>query len=125
MTTGTMAIMLLFCVFGYMSGQALAENWRPAWQVALYGSLLSVGAWVMALILFARHLRGPIDEAIELSLLALVIVGITAVGFRLTQARKMPLQYPWLCERHGLFGWREKRTDLTRDTQSRGPRRRV
>ena len=118
MTTGTMAIMLLFCFFGYVSGQALAENWRPAWQVVLYGSLLSVGARVMALILFARHLRGPTDEAVELSLLALVIVGLTAVAFRLTLARKMPLQYPWLYERRGLFGWREKRADVTRETQA-------
>jgi hypothetical protein len=109
--------MLLFCFFGYVSGQALAQNWRPAWQVALYGSLLSAGARVMALILFARHLRGPVDELIEFSLLALMIVGITAVAFRLTLARQMPLQYPWLYQRRGLFGWREKRADVTRDTQ--------
>ena len=117
MTPGTIAIMLLFCFFGYVSGRALAENWRPAWQVALYGSLLSVGARLMALVLFARHLRGPIDELIELSLLALMIVGITAVAFRLTLARQMPLQYPWLYERRGLFGWREKHADVTRDTR--------
>jgi hypothetical protein len=117
MTAGTMTIMLLFCFFGYMCGQALAENWRPAWQVALYGALLSIGARAMALMLFARHLRGPLDEVIEFSLLALMIVGITAVAFRLTLARKMPLQYPWLYERRGLFGWREKRADVTREAQ--------
>jgi len=118
MTPGTMAIMALFCFFGYMSGQALAENWRPAWQVAVYGLLLSVGARVMALILFARHLRGPIDEVIAFSLVALMIIGTTALAFRLTWARRMPSQYPWLYERRGLFGWREKRADVTRDTQA-------
>lgn len=118
MTTGTIAIMLLFCFFGYVSGQALAENWRPVWQVALYGALLSVGARVMTLVLFARHLRGQADELIEFSLLAVLIVGITAVAFRLTLARQMPLQYPWLYERRGPFGWREKRADATRDTQA-------
>ena len=46
-----------------------------------------------------------------------MIVGITAVAFRLTLARRVPLQYPWLYERRGLFGWREKRADVTRDTQ--------
>lgn len=115
MTAGTVALMLLFCFFGYVSGHALAENWRPGWQVALYGLLLSMGARVMALILFARHLRGPIDEAIEFAPLALMIVGITAVAFRLALARAMPLQYPWLYERRGLFGWREKRADVTPD----------
>jgi hypothetical protein len=67
--------------------------------------------------LFARHLRAPSDELIELSLLALMIVGITALSFRLTLARQMPLQYPWLYERRGLFGWREKLADVTRDTR--------
>jgi hypothetical protein len=118
MTTGIMAIIVLFCFFAYMSGRALAENWRPAWQVVLYGLLLSVGARVMALILFARHLRSPADEGIEFSLLTLMIVGITAVAFRLTLARRVPLQYPWLYERRGPLGWREKRADVTRDTQA-------
>ena len=109
MTTGNVAVVVLFCFFAYAGGRALAENWRPGWQVVLYGLLLSAGARLTALILFARHLRGPLDEAIECSLLALVIAGITALAFRLTLARKMPLQYPWLYERRGLFGWRRKR----------------
>ena len=118
MTTGDVAVVVLFCFFGYTSGHALAENWRPAWQVVLYGLLLSVGARITALILFARHLRGPLDEAIEFSLLALVIAGISAVAFRLTLARKMQLQYPWLYERRGLFGWREKRAHAAADMQA-------
>jgi branched-chain amino acid transport system ATP-binding protein len=115
MTTGNMAIVVLFCFFGYASGRALAESWRPAWQVGLYGLLLSGGARITALVLFARHLRGPLDEAIEFSLLALVIAGISAVAFRLTLARNMARQYPWLYEPRGLFGWREKRTDVAPD----------
>ena len=118
MTPGIIGVAVLFSFFAYMSGRALADNWRPVWQVVLYALLLSVGARVMALILFARHLRSPTDEGIEFSLVALMIVGITAVAFRLTLARKLPLQYPWLYERRGLFGWREKRPDVTRDTQA-------
>ena len=118
MTTGDVAVVVLFCFFGYASGNALAENWRPGWQVVLYGLLLSVGARVTALILFARHLRGVLDESIESLLLALVIMGISAFAYRLTLARKMPLQYPWLYERRGLFGWREKRADVTSDLRA-------
>jgi uncharacterized membrane-anchored protein len=118
MTASIAGLAILFSFFAYMTGRALADNWRPAWQVVLYALLLSAGARVMALILFARHLRSPTDEGIEFSLLALMIVGITAVAFRLTLARKLPLQYPWLYERRGPFGWREKRPDVTRDTQA-------
>jgi len=117
MTTGDVAVVVLFCFFGYASGHALAENWRSGWQGVLYGLLLSVGARITALILFARHLRGLLDESIESLLLALLIVGISAVAYRLTLARKMLLQYPWLYERRGLFGWRAKRPHATPDTQ--------
>lgn len=116
MTMGDVAVVVLFCFFAYASGRALAENWRPAWQVALYGLLLSAGARITALMLFAHHLGSPLDEATEFALLTLIIVGITALAFRLTLARKMELQYPWLYERRGLFGWREKRAHVTPDT---------
>jgi len=113
MTTGSAAIVVLFCFFGHASGRALAHNWRPAWQAVLYGLLLSAGARITALILFARPIRDPLGELIEFSLLALVIAGITTVSFRFTLAQKMSSQYPWLYERHGLFGWREKRALVT------------
>ena len=111
MTTGVIATMVVFCFFGVMTGQALAQNWRPTWQIALYGVLLSLGARVATLILFARQLRGPADEAVEFAVLAVVIAGCTALAFRLTRARRMVTQYPWLYVRHGLFGWREKGGD--------------
>jgi hypothetical protein len=118
MTTGDLAVVSLFCFFAYASGHALAENWRPAWQAVLYGVLLSAGARITALMLFARHLRGPLDETTEFALLALIIVGITALAFRLTLVRKMESQYPWLYERRGLFGWRERRTKVESDMQA-------
>ena len=111
MTSGVIAAMAVFCFFGVMTGQALAGNWRPTWQIALYGVLLSLGARIATLVLFARQMRGPGDEAIEFALLAAVIAGCTALAFRLTRARKMVTQYPWLYVRHGLFGWREKSGD--------------
>jgi hypothetical protein len=32
---------------------------------------------------------------------------IASAAWRATRARRMTLQYPWLYERVGLFGWRE------------------
>ena len=54
---------------GFLMGQALADTWRPWWQILPYSALLA---------------------------------------FRLTLARKMPAQYPWLYERAGPFHWRAK-----------------
>ncbi|MGH6754527.1 DUF6867 family protein, partial [Hypericibacter sp.] len=38
---------------------------------------------------------------------AIVLVLIALAAHRLTQARKMVSQYPWLYARSGLFGWKE------------------
>lgn len=37
-----------------------------------------------------------------------ILIGISLLAYRMTQARKMVGQYPWLYERSGLLGWREK-----------------
>jgi branched-chain amino acid transport system ATP-binding protein len=37
-----------------------------------------------------------------------VLMAISAFAFRITQARRMVSQYPWLYDRAGLFGWQEK-----------------
>lgn len=108
MSSSVIGTMVVFCFFGFITGQALAETWRPAWQIALYGALLSLGARLSMLVLFSRYVGSPAREAVEFALLAVVIAGCTALAFRLTRARTMVTQYPWLYERHGLFGWREK-----------------
>jgi chromate transport protein ChrA len=114
MTAGNIAVVILFCIFGAASGHALAENWRPPWQAAVYGLLLSAGARLTERILFAHQLHVSAQEAIGFFSLAVLVVGVTVIAFRFTLARKMPMQYPWLYERRGLFGWREKRSQVTR-----------
>ena len=37
-----------------------------------------------------------------------VLIGMGAAAYRLTQARKMVTQYPWLYEPAGPFAWRER-----------------
>ena len=36
------------------------------------------------------------------------LVGLGLLSYRLTEARKMVMQYPWLYERAGLLSWRAK-----------------
>ena len=51
------------------------------------GELLSLGGFI-------------VDSAV------LIVIGL--LSYRLTLTRKMVTQYPWIYERAGLFGWREK-----------------
>ncbi|MGH6932523.1 MAG: DUF6867 family protein, partial [Dongiaceae bacterium] len=38
---------------------------------------------------------------------ALVLIAIALISYRVTKARKMVMQYPWLYQRSSLFSWRE------------------
>ena len=108
MSASVIGTMVVYCFFGFMTGQGLADTWRPKWMIVLYGILLSLGARLSMLVLFSRHLGSVGNEAIEFVILSVVIAGCTALAFRLTLARKMVAQYPWLYQRRGLLGWREK-----------------
>jgi hypothetical protein len=89
----------------YMTGQALANTWKPVWHVAVYAILLGFGDRFLTFALFEGRLLSPSGYLIDTGVLTIIAL----VGYRLTQARKMVDQYPWLCERAGLFSWRQKR----------------
>lgn len=88
----------------YMTGQAVANIWGPFWQVLVYCFLLGLGSRFLIYALFEGKL---------LSLTGLIadVVVLTMIGsfaYRVTAVAKMVSQYPWLYERVGLFGYREK-----------------
>ena len=88
----------------FMTGQAVAKTWQPFWQVVVYVVLLGVADRFLVFALFEGelfHLGGYLIDT-------LVLLAIGALGYRLTLARNMVVQYPWLYERKGLLGWREK-----------------
>ena len=98
---GLTGLLMGGCAF--MAGQALAANWRPWWQVFPYVALLTGGDRFLVFALFQGRLLAPAGYLLDLALLT--IVGLAA--YRLTLARKMVRQYPWLYRRDGPFGWRE------------------
>jgi hypothetical protein len=65
------------------------------------GTALFSGDVLMLAVIAAAMVLG-------LALHSLVLLAICLIGFRLTKARKMASQYPWLYERVGLFSWRRK-----------------
>ena len=94
--------LLLFGGAAWMTGQALAETWRPAWQILPYGLLLSAGDRFFDWALF-RHPLGSLPGFV---LVAAILLAVATLAYRATRARKLVRQYPWLYERHGLFRWR-------------------
>lgn len=100
------AITLVIMGFAtFMTGQALASTWRPMWQVFPYGVMLGFADRFLTWALFDGILFSLVPYLISTAILLVICLG----AFRLTQARKMVGQYPWVYERDGLFGWRERR----------------
>jgi hypothetical protein len=95
---------ILFGGAGFLTGQAVANGWKPAWLAACYALLLTCGDRFMVYALFDGALLSVSGFLVH----AAVLVAITLTAWRLTRARKMVSQYPWLYERDGVFGWREK-----------------
>jgi hypothetical protein len=98
---------LTVCLFGgaaFLMGQAIGETWRPMWQCVAYGLLLGCADRFFANALFAEDMVSIAGYAID----SAVLVGIALFAARLTRARRMVSQYPWLYERTGPLSWRAK-----------------
>jgi len=98
---------ILFGGAAFMMGQALAQTWRPAWQILPYGLLLAAGDRFLSYALFEGVLLSPSGLIID----AAILTAIAWTAYGATRAQKMVCQYPWLYERDGLFGWRERGPD--------------
>jgi hypothetical protein len=96
-------VVILFGFAALMTGQALAQTWRPWWHAVPYSVLLAAGAQFFGWSLFDGKftLVGWFVDA-------LVLLALASLAYRVTQAHKMVNQYPWLYERSGLFTWRDK-----------------
>lgn len=98
---------LLFGLAALLTGRAMAETWRPPWQVVPAALVLAAADRFLLFALFEARLRSPGGFAAA-SVLLLAAIAASYYGAR---ARKMVRQYPWLYEPNGPFGWRPKRMD--------------
>ena len=95
---------LLMGAAAYATGRAVAERWRPWWQVAMYGLLLGLATRFLIYALFAGELLSATGFFTD-------VAWLTAVGYcgyRVRRARKLVAQYPWLYERAGIWGLRRR-----------------
>lgn len=88
----------------FLTGQALAQGWRPGWQILPFTLLLAAADRFLLYALFAAELASLSGFLIAAAMLGAILLA----AYYLTRARKMVQQYPWLYERRGPFGWREK-----------------
>jgi hypothetical protein len=88
----------------WATGRAIAETWRPYYQLVAYMTLLGAAVRFIHFALFeAELLSFPTYLADMLYLLA-----VGSLAYRMTLAHRMVTQYRWLYERTGPFGWRER-----------------
>ena len=88
----------------FLTGQTLAQSWRPGWQIVPATLLLAAADRFLLYALFAAELASLSGFLIAAALLGAIL----SAAYYLTRARKMVQQYPWLYERRGPFGWRER-----------------
>lgn len=88
----------------WMTGQAIAATWRPAWQVVVYAFLLGLADRFIVFALFEGELLSLAGYLVD----SLVLLAVAATAYRVTLVARMVRQYPWLYERTTAFGWRER-----------------
>lgn len=101
-------VLLVTCLIGggaaWATGRALADSWRPFWQVVLYILLLGAGIRFAHFALF----RGELLSLASYLADTVFLIAVGGLAWRLTRARRMVTQYRWLYERTGPFTWRER-----------------
>lgn len=92
----------LGCGASFLMGQALASTWRPHWQLFVYSAILGLADRFLNFALFEGLLLSPTGYVSG----TVLIFAMAVFAYRVTRARMMVRQYPWLYARTGLFSWR-------------------
>jgi hypothetical protein len=87
-----------------MTGRALADGWKPPWQVVFACFGLALADRFLVYALFGGELLSVSGFIIDF----VVITALALAAHRLTMVHKMVAQYPWRYERASLWNYREK-----------------
>jgi hypothetical protein len=82
----------LFGAAAAMTGQALARNWRPQWQLLPYALLLAACDRFLLYALFEAELLSGGGFVVA----AAFLYAAAVLAYRRTRARRLVAQYPWL-----------------------------
>jgi hypothetical protein len=86
------------------TGRAIANTWRPPWQIFGAALLIAFAVRFLHYALFWEPLFAWRNALADYGVLLLS----AAAGYQLTRAQQMADQYPWAFERTGLLWWRPK-----------------
>lgn len=75
----------------YVMGKAIAETWRPLWQVVTYAVLLGLVVRFMHFALFEEVMLSALNFGVDL--VVLLVSGIA--GYVNARRRQMATQYGW------------------------------
>lgn len=110
--------LILFGGAAVLMGNAIADTWRPMWQNVVYGFLLAIADQFLGFALFdgpffvdslvSSNAQPLLPALAEYLFDAILLSAISLLAYRVTNARKMVTQYPWLYERAGLLSWRPR-----------------
>ncbi len=95
----------------YMTGQAVAVTWKPAWQAVIFTLLLGFGDRFLTFALFDGQLLSLTGYLLD----TVVLLVISLLAWRMARARTMVNQYPWLYRRSGPFSWTELEEEHSTD----------
>ena len=88
----------------FATGRAMAQTWRPLWQIPLGMAPLAFAVRFLHFSLFEEPLLSAHYFLVAFCLLA----AAAFAGYRMMRATQMTTQYSWLYGAAGLFGWRQK-----------------
>ena len=88
-----------------LSGRAIAETWRPWWQVVAYSFILGAAVRFIHFSLFGGTLL-PLHYYLVDSA---VCMAFGFLGFRAARAAQMVTQYRWINEPVTRLRWRRRR----------------
>jgi hypothetical protein len=75
----------------YVSGKAIAETWRPFWQVLVYAALLALAVRFLHFALFEEVLLSLGNYLVDAAILSAAAIA----GYLYARRRQMQLQYGW------------------------------
>ena len=100
--------LLVTIVFGggaaWLSGRAIAQTWRPAWQVFVYSLVLGCAVRFIHFSLFGGSLLSAHYYLIDCA----VCMGFGFLGFRAARVSQMVTHYRWINQGNGPLRWRRR-----------------
>jgi hypothetical protein len=86
----------------YLSGRAIAQTWRPFWQVPLYMLALAAVVRFFHFALFGEPFLSLPSYAVDFA----TAFAASALGYRTVRGHQMRTQYGWLMRASGPLGSR-------------------